>query len=176
MVDLGSIQAALGSIKAMTDITNALLQLKIGSEVQSKVIELNAKILSAQTDAAAALTDQFTLLEQVSDLKKQIAELETWNTEKQRYQLTEIGAGVFAYTLKPGVDDAGPAHKICEKCYGDRHVSVLQAETRMPGRISLLVCHNCGSELVLSGARGPENPPPKINRGVSRWSSSRARG
>ncbi|MCE9649891.1 MAG: hypothetical protein K8R18_09745 [Parvibaculum sp.] len=173
MIDMASIQAAAGSIKAAAEITNALLKLKIGAEIQSRVVDLNTQIIAAQVSTLAAQADQFALLEQVRELEKQVAALEAWETEKQRYELTEVGPGVFAYKPKSGMEGTEPAHKICANCYQDAHISILQAEVRNPGRVSMLVCNQCGSELILSGSRGPETPRPTVNRGQSKWAAAR---
>ena len=50
-MDIGSIQAAIGSIKTVGDIAKGMMDLKMASKIQSKVIELQREILSAQSSA-----------------------------------------------------------------------------------------------------------------------------
>ena len=100
MVDPASIQAAAGSLKAAADITVGLLKLSLGTEAQAKIVELNREIIAAQSSAMAAQSDQFTLIERIRELEKQIAQFETWNAEKQRYELKQVQSGAFAYVPK----------------------------------------------------------------------------
>jgi hypothetical protein len=39
-----------------------------------------------------------------------------WDAEKEKYQLTEIVAGVFAYSLKEQANSTAPSHRICTQC------------------------------------------------------------
>ncbi len=64
MTYMGSIQAAIGSLKAAGDIAKGFMQLKTTAEIQSKVIELQSVNLAAQSSALAAQSDQFSLLEE----------------------------------------------------------------------------------------------------------------
>jgi len=104
------------------------------------------------------------LIETVGALKGRVAELETWNADKRRYKLSEIGHGMTAYTLKEGMEEGEPNHYLCSACYNDGHKSVMQVETRSPGRCEVLVCHRCGSDLYLSGMRQPEHHAMKRSR------------
>jgi hypothetical protein len=125
--------------------------------IQTKVFELTREIMAAQACALEAQTAQSELLNRVRDLEAEITKLEAWNTEKQRYQLTEFGPGMTAYTLKPGMENGEPAHQLCANCYNAGQKSVMQTETRDPGRCEVLVCHRCDSDLYIHGMRQPEH-------------------
>jgi NMD protein affecting ribosome stability and mRNA decay len=62
-----------------------------------------------------------------------------------------------AYTLKQGMENGEPAHYLCASCYHEGHKSIMQTETRSPGRCEVMVCHRCGSDLYIRGIRQPEH-------------------
>ena len=162
MVDMVSIQQAINSIQAVGKLAKSLVGMHDASLVREKTIELNEAILAAQSSALSAQSEQFGLLEKIGTLEKKVAQMEAWDAEKQRYQLTELTSGTFAYSLKSDETATEPAHKICANCYANREKSILQQELRFPGRVDVLVCNNCGAELFLSGGREPEHGQRKV--------------
>jgi hypothetical protein len=96
-------------------------------------------------------------LERVGALEKEVAHFKAWDTEKQRYKLTELGARFVAYMLKEGMENGEPPHHLCAQCYSDNLKTILQSEDRVPGRCKVLHCHRCGSDLYLSGSPNPEH-------------------
>ncbi len=122
-MDIGSIAGGIASLKAAKDIAESLIGLRDTAKFQAAVVELQSKILSAQSD-------QFALLERVRELEKKMAELEAWEAEKQRYALTDYGAGTFAYALKEEARKGEPPHRICAACYQNGHKSILQFDFR----------------------------------------------
>jgi hypothetical protein len=163
MVDMGSIAAAVTSLKAATDIAKAIFDIKASTEIQGKVIELQTVILAAQSSALAAQSDQFSLLERVRDLETHIADLEAWEAEKQRYELQQVseGGSVFAYVLKLDAQGSEPPHQICAHCYGDGHKSILQTEYTDVGRWRVLMCNSCGAKIWPDGGGEPSNHKPR---------------
>jgi hypothetical protein len=151
MVDMISIQQAISSIQTVGKLAKSLVGIHDASLVQAKTIELNEAILGAQSSALSAQSEQFGLLERIGNLEKKIAQMEAWEAEKQRYELTELTAGTFAYSLKSDTAAAEPSHKICANCYSNREKSILQHELRFPGRTEVLLCQKCKSEIFLSG-------------------------
>ncbi len=93
---LADISSALGALQKASDILKGWASLRTDKERSAKLIELNGQILSAQTSAIQANAAQAALIEQISDLKEDIARFETWDREKQRYELRHIGDGAFA--------------------------------------------------------------------------------
>lgn len=147
------------SLNAVTQISKALLGIRDAALIREKVIELSGEVISAQSGALAAQADQFALLERIRQLEKQIADFEAWDAEAETYQLTDLRGksdprgSILAYAPKEGTHTSEPAHFLCAKCYHERHKSILQHETRDPGRCKVLVCHRCGSDLYLEGER-----------------------
>jgi hypothetical protein len=157
MVDISAIAGTVSALKGAVDITKAMISLHDAEAVKAKVIELNAKILEAQSAAFVANDERAALIERVSQLEKEVADLKAWDAQKQRYDLTDLGNGAFAYAVKESMRAGEPDHKICATCYADRRRSVLQTETWNPGRAEVLVCHQCGSAVYVHGMPHPDH-------------------
>ncbi len=142
--------AGLGAIKTAFDIAKGLKDIDDATRRNAAVIELQEKILAAQA-AQASLVDH------ISELKGHVTQLEAWDADKERYKLTDLGVGLLAYALKEGMENGEPPHYLCTQCYNDKIKSILQTETRYPGRCHVLACHRCGSDLYLSGAPDPDH-------------------
>jgi hypothetical protein len=74
------------------------------------IIELQEKIITAQLA-------QSELVDRLHALQEKAARFETWKAEKKRYELTDFGAGTFAYLLKPEAANGEPTHRICARCF-----------------------------------------------------------
>jgi hypothetical protein len=61
----------------------AIIGLKVSSEVQAKVIELQAVIMAAQGDALSAQSDQFALLQRIRDLEEEVAKFKAWDAQQK---------------------------------------------------------------------------------------------
>jgi hypothetical protein len=144
------VYAGLTSIKAAFDIARGLKDIDDATGRNAAVIELQEKILDAQSEQAS-------LAERVGELKARVSQLESWDADRQRYKLTSLGDGLRAYTLKQEMADGEPDHYLCAQCYSDKIKSILQTETRVPGRCHVLTCNRCGSDLYLSGAPNPDH-------------------
>jgi len=133
------ILSAIESVKVLNNLLKTAYDLKNYNEWVSAVTEVNARLLETQ---GAALS----LSERISELEQQIMDLKNWEREAQRYQLAEIGSGVFAYRLKPGVQPPEPTHMLCANCYGQRKKSILQLYNQNElGEV--YICHGCKSEI-----------------------------
>lgn len=143
MVDMGSIAAVAASLRVAGDITKAAIDLRDAQMLQGKIIELNKVILDAQSNAMGAQLEQFTLIERVRALEADVAKLEAWEREKQRYQLESLPPGILMYTLKPGMENGDPPHKICANCYNQGVKSFLNNEGSSNG-LTTWKCHRCG--------------------------------
>lgn len=156
MVDLASFQAAASSLKIASDIARAILDLRDEAKIRAKVMELQRAIIDAQSSTLGAQTEGLAHIEQIRELKQHIVDLEDWAREKERYELYKVKDGVFTYALKETMGNGEPPHQLCAKCYQDGVKSILQEETLAVGRVELLVCHRCGSELITNGVRPSE--------------------
>lgn len=157
MVDISAISGLMNSMNAVVNITKAMKDVHDANIIQTKVFELTREIMSAQACAIQAQMAQTELLERVRQLEEEKSKLEAWNAEKQRYELREVSTGVFAFTLKLGMEQGQPSHMLCANCYDQGHASRLQAtqELRM-GRM-VHVCHRCKADYEM-GAPVPPTP------------------
>jgi rubrerythrin len=109
---------------------------------------MHGEILAAQSSAMSGYQREAALLEEISDLKKRVADFETWDTEKERYELKDLGYGAVAYMLKPNARGTEPPHWVCAHCYQNGKVFFLQltfdGNTRQNARRGWFCpsCHN----------------------------------
>jgi hypothetical protein len=130
-----------------------MIGLRDAQALQPKLLEFQSKLWDANSSALAAQQQQFTLLETVRELKEEVARLKNWEAEKKRYELKHIppSTQVLAYALKAEMQGSEPMYYICAACHEKGKKSILQPETRFPGRSLVMVCHPCGSSLYLTG-------------------------
>jgi seryl-tRNA synthetase len=128
MADMLAIAQGLNALKAMMDIGKAMVGLRDAAQILEKTVELNQKILSVQTALADAQAEQTTLVQTIGQLEEEIVRLKTWETEKKRYQLTEVAPRTFTYVLKPEMANGEPPHWICAACYQNGKISILQGK------------------------------------------------
>jgi hypothetical protein len=137
---LEAIGAGLTSLQAALDITKGLSAIR--DEVKANDVKL--ELQRALGDVMGAQQQE------VAELRTEIKRLLDWEAERKEYELADAGRGSLAYRLKnPG--DAIPVW-LCPTCFARGEKSILQPETRMPGRIKIVKCHSCKTELVLEGS------------------------
>ncbi len=106
--------------------------LTASADVKAKVSELYEVVLAGQSRALESGLREQRLIDEISSLKEQLRKVETWETEKQRYELHKFRSGHFAYALKENAAANEPAHYICATCYNESKKSFLH-ETRDQG-------------------------------------------
>jgi hypothetical protein len=153
MVEPTSIQGAISNLQAANELAKTSIALRDITALHAKTIALRKVILDAQSSALRAQSEQSSLLQRIRQLEEKVAEVETWTVEKQKYQLTEINPGQFAYTLKEQSGLNEPKHMLCAHCYNHNEKSILQAEMRYAARHRVFFCQNCGSDMF-SGSTG----------------------
>ncbi|MGO9398295.1 MAG: hypothetical protein ACLP19_10695 [Xanthobacteraceae bacterium] len=145
---VGEVFAGLGALKTAFDIAKGLKDIDDATRRNAAVIELQEKILAAREA-------QSTLLDRVGELEAEVASFETWDTEKQRYELKQLirGGATFAYTLKPDAQPPETFHCICATCYQRRLKSILQFSRNafVGSSEQILVCPVCKTEVHAVG-------------------------
>lgn len=139
--------AAFGAFKTALDMAKALKGINDATIRNGAVIELQEQILAAQEAQTSAV-------QRIRELEARVASFETWEAEKERYQLSKLRGGldVFAYSIKPEMQGTEPPHSICPDCYQQRTKSILQSVERYPGGCKVLLCQRCGWEAYVAGA------------------------
>lgn len=144
------IAGAVASIRLLMDVIKANKALANYNELVAAVSEVNADLISAQAAAVTSQRNEMMLTEQVRELKQKIVTLENWEREAERYALGEVAPHVFAYCLKPSMENGEPPHKLCANCYGKREKSILQAEWHnILGDVDR--CPRCSTLLLFPG-------------------------
>lgn len=155
-MDITAVQAMMGSLKAATDISKALFDLKTTAEVQSKVIDIQRALLAAQSSALEATNAQFMLQECVRELEAQIKGFEDWGNQEQRYALTNPWRGpAQVYALKKEHAQGEEAHFLCTNCFHNRKRVILNPMTK-EGWV-YMTCPACKAT-VATGYRGVGAP------------------
>lgn len=135
--------SALSAFNQAQQIIKALLGLKIDSVVLAHVNKLNAELATAQLGYLEAIEKNTALVTSKNDLEKEITQLKAWANEKERYKLTQIQTGVFAYALKECEANTEPPHWICADCYNKGKKFIL-SKSRESYRDKTYKCTECG--------------------------------
>jgi hypothetical protein len=151
---VAEIYGGLSAAKAAFDIAKGLKDIHDATLRNAAVIELQDKILSAQ-EAQAALVDR------VRELEKRVGDFETWEVEKDKYTLKDLGYSALAYMLKPEARGSEPPHFVCTNCFGRRQISIIQHTTLKRGEGMGFFCPSCHAQIL---------PAPKaFNAGTIIW-------
>lgn len=155
---VGELVTGLSLFKSMLDTAKGLKDMNDAAVRNTAVIELQEQILSAQEQ-------QTTLINRVNDLEKEMTRFETWESEKERYQLHEFGGGTFAYTLKEGMENGEPPHRLCANCFQKDHKSILQGHGQDAFSRDMYGCPACGETFNFGERRHrpPQTPPSGRN-------------
>ncbi|MGO8833197.1 MAG: hypothetical protein ACLQE9_10345 [Roseiarcus sp.] len=127
--DMSAIAQAFTALNGVKTIAQGMISLRDTALISGKVVELNGKIIEAQNAIFAIQSERSTLVQRINELEKQIVQLEAWDTDKQKYELKNLGGNALAYMLKPEARGSEPPHWVCTNCYGDRRISIIQRTT-----------------------------------------------
>jgi hypothetical protein len=153
MVDISAIAGLASSLKSASDLVKAMIELRDTAAFQSKLIDLQSEIRSAQSSALTANAEQAAMADKLRQLERQLAEYESWEREKERYQLKDFGGGTFAYVLRADKASGEPHHMLCPKCFQERRKSILQGYGRTEGQ-EAVHCQSCERTIYLGAVRG----------------------
>jgi ribosomal protein S27AE len=138
----GELIAATESVKNLGLLLKAAHGLSNYNEIVAAVSEVNAKLMEANAVALASQEKQFALADAVAKLENKLREIEDWKGEAERYVLNELSPGLFAYTVKKGMERGEPPHHLCANCMTKREKSILQKHGRR------YECHRCKSVVI----------------------------
>lgn len=166
-MDLVAIQAAISSLKAATDISKSILEMRNMAEVQGKVIELQSALLEAQNCALSATTAQFELQERIRVLETQLKEEDDWEPQKARYRLVNPWRGpAQTYALRREKADGEEPHFVCATCFHNGKRVILNPIKNKEGWIQM-VCPSCKATMDtgLRGIGAPQYAEEYENKG-----------
>lgn len=144
---ISEFSAAVQVVKVLKDILAAAHELKDSTALTAAVNEVHGKLVIAFESVINSQKDRFAMQERVSELEKEIAAIKDWKEECERYTLTEIGKGVFAFVVKPDCQNGEPSHKLCCACFGKRQKGYLQF-FRHDGLGDHFKCDLCHAEIL----------------------------
>ena len=77
-----------------------MIGLRDEAAFRDKLIEFQSKLIDANNSVFAAQDKRSALLEKIRQLEQEIADFTSWQVEKEKYELQNLGDpsyGVFAY-------------------------------------------------------------------------------
>ncbi len=140
--------AGIGAIKTAFEIAKGLKEIDDATRRNAAVIELQEKILLAQET-------QSTLINRVGELEKEVDRFKSWEADKGRYQLVDIGSGVVALALRPAASNGEPPHYICADCAANGKKSYLQPQIR-GAYLDQYKCNACGFDVSIDKGTPPQ--------------------
>lgn len=136
------IQAAIASVRLVSDIVNASKDLRNYNELAGAVSEVNGKLMQAIGVALASQEKQAQLVGRIAELEGEIAQFKNWNEHAKDYALQAVAPGIYAYIYKPEVQGNKPRHWSCVNCFQQQKQSLFQYEHGTGYK-----CSNCGNEI-----------------------------
>lgn len=153
--------AAIQSVKVLGDILKSAHELKDSTALISAVNEVQGKLTVAYEAVCNSLEKRRSLEQHTAELEKELNEIKDWKAEAERYRLTEICSGVFAFAIKLGMENGEPPHNICAACHSKRQKGYLQ-RTKFDGNGMHYKCDRCGSE-ILDHSKQKSYPSPVVS-------------
>jgi hypothetical protein len=147
------LDAITNPLEAATKALQELMEVRDLVKFGDTFRKMHSEILAAQQSALGGYKRELALLDEINALKARVANFETWDTQKQRYELKSLGSGGYAYMLKPDARGAETPHWVCANCFSSGRVSVIQygrPQTRRDGRRDYF-CPSCNNEVAMSG-------------------------
>lgn len=148
---IAELNGIVQSVRVLADLIQANKSFRNFNDMVSTIAEVNTKLAHFLSIAVEAKEKELTLNRHIEKLEKENLKLKNWQREAKRYQLTEIASGVFARTLKPGMEQGEPAHRLCTNCFYNHPKPILQLHTRGV-KTNNYLCQHCEK-----GIRVPHN-------------------
>ena len=144
MIDVTAIASGAAAVNSLTQTAQALLRLKESGSLDAQT---GSHVLELVSNAMATQAAYFALSEERNELKAKLDRYDNWAEEAGRYELHEIGTGIFVYRIKEAVKGDEPLHNICPHCYQKGFKSILQS-THLSGSCFRLDCPACKAQFV----------------------------
>ena len=145
---ISEIPAVVATLKTAKDFAKAVIDSKVSAALREQAIEFQFAIMDVQTAILDIQTKYQLLLQEKDALKQKLIDLEQWGTDAAKYELKELGAGVFAYAFQPDEGSTTPSHWLCAKCYQDKEKSILQKGLTVPPLGTIYSCPRSEGHLI----------------------------
>lgn len=136
-MDVTSIAAAISSGKALKNIIQGLVGLKVDTEVLYRINEAQGQVSNLLSALLETQGDLLKLVEENQELRRQIQAQEDWEKRKAGYQIQKTEGGAFVYTSV----SVSPAHYVCPRCIEKREIQILQRDVE--NESGLFGCPGC---------------------------------
>lgn len=162
---LTEISAALGSLKATSDIIKGLTATATETKLNEVRIALQGNLLEAQQALMDVQASGAATAARIRQLEQELTTLQDWGVEKARYELRDAGRGAFVYMPKADAGNDEPPHWLCPNCFGQRRKSFMQfkGQDKRPGGgngdTSNYACDGCRSSIKVTYTVKPTNMP-----------------
>lgn len=155
-MDFSPIATAIASLKGAQELASATLGVRDFNQSAAAIAQINEKLLAAQQGLLAHNTMLLQLQSDYMQTVQELRQLKEAAVEKSRYQLVDLGGGVFAYKVNSTQHDgrpvhagaAEPTHYVCQPCLDKGNKAVLQNGN------GFVHCPLCQNALAVNGRRG----------------------
>jgi hypothetical protein len=144
---------------AYTGLTTAIGMIRGASQMNTDVklmtqaFELTRHLLDAQRAITSAESAALQLTKEKRELEEEITRLTTWNGEKERYVLAQVGESGFALAVKEEQGLSEPPHYICANC-AHQTVKVILNCVQDDEQWTHFHCGRCNTKIA-TGMMGP---------------------
>jgi hypothetical protein len=141
--------AVIGALKTMRDLVSGMKDSAEKRHLAAAVEDMQAKFISLQGTIIETREALATAQELARAAEQKAMDAEDWTRQAERYVLKEITPGLFAYSLKPGMEQGEPQHTLCATCFSNHKKSFLQRSQVGPS--VAYKCHDCGASTHTRG-------------------------
>ena len=145
-MDIVSINAAIASGKALKDIIQGLIGLKVDNEVLYRITQAQAQVSHLLGAPLETQGDLFKLQNENQNLRRQIETQEDWEKRKADYQLEQTAGGA---TVCASASDS-PKHYTCPRCMVKREIQILQDLRGVSGEFE---CPGCKTRYPINPSK-----------------------
>ena len=116
----------LGYGKTLFELMRDFSATKPTSETEVMRAEMLRQLAGVHLTVLELQNQLGTANQQVQEMKRENERLRDWTSEREKYELKEIGPQAFAYVLKD-TQGAGPTPRLCAHCFENAERSILQS-------------------------------------------------
>jgi hypothetical protein len=137
-MDVTTISAAYGGLKATKDLLSAVLSAKIDAEAKAKILEAQSRVGTAYDTLFELREELFRLQGENNELRRQIEDSASWAARLAEYEMVKTQGQAVVYRFK-----STPEHYACPSCVSKREIHILQTNRNMSGTYK---CTGCNSD------------------------------
>lgn len=157
-MDIATISAAYGGLKATKDLLSAALGAKIDADAKAKILEAQSRVGDAYDTLFELREELFRLQEANNTLRRQVEDAAAWAARISEYEIVEAPGKAIVYKFK-----GTPEHYACPACVAKRELQILQTNRNLAGTYK---CPGCKSDYPVDHHRNIN--PPVMSSGYRR--------